>query len=144
MHRLLADRVDERDLVGMEANATIWIGTWKSVFQIALDVHTAGGKLASDLMVSSGKKLDVKKTVLLRLTNLLIGKASLLEVCLSDTLQLRSSSVRGRTIGKALVLGTVTVNEMAKFSTWRGHRLVHNGPVPLVHLTLSEHLAQAT
>ena len=53
----------ERDAAGMQAYATIGVGTWEAVFQVPFDMNPACSELGPYLMVPSCKELDFKQCV---------------------------------------------------------------------------------
>ena len=62
-NHLLADRVLESEGPGMQADATVRVGTGKTVFQVSFDGATDFGKLATDLVVPSGVEDDFQQII---------------------------------------------------------------------------------
>ena len=106
-------------------------------------MHPAGCKLGPDLVMSSGKKMYLKKRVALRLPYLTVLKSGLLQVPLADSMEVRSPSVRSRLVGEALVLCCISIDIVSEKPALLRHGLVHDGPVELVHLAVAEHLGES-
>ena len=50
--------MNERDVAGMQADAPVGIGSRCAIFQVAANGETDRGKLAADLVVATGVKVD--------------------------------------------------------------------------------------
>ena len=59
----------------MQADASVRIGAWSSVFQVALDRASDIGKLAANLVVPSCQQFDFYKVISLRAVNQIISQA---------------------------------------------------------------------
>ncbi len=50
--------MDEHDISAVQADPSIGVGPWRSIFEITFYDTTHMGELASDLVVSSGEQVD--------------------------------------------------------------------------------------
>ena len=67
-------RVLETDFVGLEADASVRIGPWGPVFQIALDAAAQVAELAADLVMAPGEKFDLQQMVSLGAFQIAVAK----------------------------------------------------------------------
>ena len=54
--------MDEADGPGVEGDATVRVGAWRSVLEVALDGAADVGQLAADLVVAACEKLHFNPT----------------------------------------------------------------------------------
>ena len=45
-------------MAGVQADASVRIGSWRTIFQVAANGETDCGKLTADLVVATGVKVD--------------------------------------------------------------------------------------
>lgn len=49
-------------MAGVQADAPVGIGSWRTIFQVAANGETDRGKLTADLVVATGVKVDFDET----------------------------------------------------------------------------------
>lgn len=67
-------------MTGMQANASVWIATWGTIFQVAFYGESYLCQLASNLVVAARQQFNLYQGVSFRMTYETISQYSLLRV----------------------------------------------------------------
>lgn len=61
--RFFTDGMDKTDLPGMKTDAAVGIAPWRTILEIALDDTADMGKLASNLVMTTGMEINFEEAV---------------------------------------------------------------------------------
>ena len=127
---LLRDRMDKLDTVAQQADAAVWIGTRRTILQVALYGTVHIGQLAADLMMAARHEIDFQQCVTVRpvdylvMQNGFLGRRHLVVVSI------------------ALVLPLVAHKPVGQCRLGFERRTRDNRPISLVYLAIAEHIVQ--
>ena len=123
-------RMNKTYIPGMQTDTSIRIGTWRTILQITFNRASHLCQLATNLMMTSGLKVDLKQEVIIRTADKLIAQNCFLTI---GNLLI---------ISIALILFFVTYQIMYQLTFRLPRAIFHNSPIGLSDLTVLEHLIQ--
>ena len=128
--------MDETDLVRLEADSSIRVGTWGSVFQIALYCATGVAQLAAYLVVPAGEEFDFYKMIPVGTDQ--ISVVEFCEFCILTWLLFVSGCYRVSFV--LFFVADEPIFQMSFRWLWFG---AAECPVSFVDLTIAEHRRQS-
>ena len=114
----------------MQTNASVWIRTRESIFQVSLYRASHLRQLTAYLMVTTCHQVYFEQAIVLRMSNQLIMQGCFL------------CSMLFLIIGIRLILLLIFYQIMSQISLNFFRCILDDGPISLFHLTVSEHIIQ--
>ena len=115
----------------MKANASIRIGTGRTILEVSLDGATHLGQLATNLMVTPGHQLYLQQMIMDRTGNHPIAQQGLFAI------------LHFAVVGIRFVLLLVPHKPMHQFAFSFSRTVLHHCPIDFMYVAHTEHLIQA-
>ena len=115
----------------MEGYATVGIGAWGTIFQVAADGAAHFGQLAAYLVVTTGVQVDLQQPVAVAVADDAIVEYGLL------------GAGHFAVVGSGGVVLGIAGEPVGECALGLRRLVGHDGPIGLVHLSGAEHLSEA-